>query len=214
MKKVLLSVHPKWCELIFNGKKTIEVRKNIPKLEPPFEVLVYCTMPKERWIVGHQIFFNDTLYTLPTGELKLGDALELRADWLGKYDANNFLNGKVIGSFICDRIFELKINGDDYGNYWHEWDDEGDIQDMCLFYEELETYLGKSVGHGWHITEPKLFDKPKELWEFYVSCKKNRQTADENCKGCPYAYAGVTTGELYCDNALTRPPMSWCYVEE
>lgn len=217
MKKVLLSVHPKWCELIFNGKKTIEVRKNIPKLEPPFEVLVYCTMPKERWSVGHQIFFNDTLYTLPTGELKLGDALELIADWLGKYDANNFLNGKVIGSFICDRIFELKINGDDYGNYWHEWDDEGDIQDMCLFYEELETYLGKSVGHGWHITEPKLFDKPKELSEFYIPCKWY-----EKGKGCPedcalFDYDGaIDETDDFCQGKrpITRPPQSFCYVEE
>lgn len=33
MKKILLSVHPKWCKMIFNGKKTIEVRRNRPKLE-------------------------------------------------------------------------------------------------------------------------------------------------------------------------------------
>lgn len=214
MKKVLLSVHPKWCELIFNGKKTIEVRKNIPKLEPPFEVLVYCTMPKERWSVGHQIFFNDTLYTLPTGELKLGDALELIADWPGKYDANNFLNGKVIGSFICDRIFELKINGDDYGNYWHEWDDEGDIQDMCLSYEELETYLGKSVGHGWHITEPKLFDTPKPLSKFKKPCGRTMP-----CARCGYSELIWNNGEKQFDYvckrpSLTRPPQSWYYVED
>lgn len=43
MKKILLVVHPKWCKMIFNGKKTIEVRRNRPKLEPPFEVLVYET---------------------------------------------------------------------------------------------------------------------------------------------------------------------------
>lgn len=29
MKKILLSVRPKYCELIFNGKKTIEVRDRI-----------------------------------------------------------------------------------------------------------------------------------------------------------------------------------------
>lgn len=31
MKKVLISIHPKWCELIFSGEKTIEVRKTAPK---------------------------------------------------------------------------------------------------------------------------------------------------------------------------------------
>ena len=32
MKKVLISIHPKWCKLIFSGEKTIEVRKTAPKL--------------------------------------------------------------------------------------------------------------------------------------------------------------------------------------
>lgn len=44
--------------------------------------------------------------------------------------------------------------------------------------------------------------------------RKNKQTADESCKGCVYAYKGTTTGEIYCDNALTRPPQSFCYVED
>lgn len=213
MKAVILSLRPQWCEKIFNGSKSIEVRKTCPKLEPPFEVLVYCTMPKERWSVGHQIFYNDTLYTLPTGELKIGDALELMADWMRKYNEDNFLNGKVIGSFVCDRIVDIQSNGDDCGNYWHEWDDECGIEAMCLSYEELETYLGKSVGYGWHITEPKLFDKPRELCEFYAPCRKGKETADESCKGCSYAFKGVSTGEIICDNAITRPPQSFCYIE-
>ena len=45
-KKVLLSVKLEWCEKIFSGEKTIEVRKSAPKLKPPFEVLVYMTKPK------------------------------------------------------------------------------------------------------------------------------------------------------------------------
>lgn len=243
MKKILLSVRPKYCELIFNGKKTIEVRRTRPKLEPPFEVLVYCTMPKERWSVGHQIFHNDTLYTLPTGELKTGDALELRADWLGKYNEDNFLNGKVIGSFICDKItrYESEFWDDDtyeriqepweppdfseYGEY--EYDTIGINSEFygagvelskqsCLSWNELRSYVGQGIRnfYGWHITEPKLFDEPKEFYELYAPCKKNKQTADENCKGCAYAYKGVTTGKIYCDNVLTRPPQSFCYVED
>lgn len=43
MQAVMLSVQPKWCELIANGKKTIEVRKRRPKLETPFKVYIYCT---------------------------------------------------------------------------------------------------------------------------------------------------------------------------
>ena len=43
MKSVLISVQPKWCELIVSGKKTIEVRKTRPKLETPFKVYIYET---------------------------------------------------------------------------------------------------------------------------------------------------------------------------
>ncbi len=35
-KSVLISIQPKWCELIASGKKTVEVRKTKPKLETPF----------------------------------------------------------------------------------------------------------------------------------------------------------------------------------
>lgn len=43
MKSVLISIQPKWCELIASGKKTVEVRKTAPKLEPPFKCYIYCT---------------------------------------------------------------------------------------------------------------------------------------------------------------------------
>ncbi len=43
---VLISIRPKWCELIASGKKTIEVRKTCPKLETPFKVYIYQALPK------------------------------------------------------------------------------------------------------------------------------------------------------------------------
>lgn len=113
------------------------------------------------------------------------------------------------------RVFELKINGDDYGNYWHEWDDEGDIQDMCLSYEELETYLGKSVGYGWHISDLKIYDKPKELSDFskYGYKYLGGCCVNNNCKN--YVYNGYyQPPECKIDGCfLKRPPQSWCYVE-
>ena len=42
-KSVLLSIKPKYCELIASGKKTIEVRKTKPKLETPFKCYIYET---------------------------------------------------------------------------------------------------------------------------------------------------------------------------
>ena len=152
MKAVMLSLRPQWCEKIFNGSKTIEVRKSRPSIPTPFTVYVYCTKGKSY------------LYKNPNdGELFLDRNGSYRG---GDYE-DRFLTGKVIGSFVCDRIVDIQSSGDDCGNYWHEWSDESDISDMCLSYEELEMYLGKQVGYGWHITEPKLFDKPRGLGEFY-----------------------------------------------
>lgn len=47
MKAILLSIQPKWCELIASGRKTVEVRKTKPKLETPFKVYIYMT--KGKW---------------------------------------------------------------------------------------------------------------------------------------------------------------------
>lgn len=46
-KAVLLSIQPKWCELIASGKKTIEVRKTKPKLPTPFKCYIHQT--KRTW---------------------------------------------------------------------------------------------------------------------------------------------------------------------
>uniref|UniRef100_UPI004024AD72 hypothetical protein n=1 Tax=Eubacterium sp. TaxID=142586 RepID=UPI004024AD72 len=34
------------------GYKTIEVRKTMPNLHPPFKCYIYCTLPKERFSIG------------------------------------------------------------------------------------------------------------------------------------------------------------------
>ena len=46
-KAVLISIKPKWCELIASGKKTVEVRKTNPKLDTPFKCYIYCTKAKD-----------------------------------------------------------------------------------------------------------------------------------------------------------------------
>lgn len=193
MKAVLLSIRPNWCEKIFNGEKTIEVRRTRPKLEPPFTVYVYQTKIKFK-VKNWQENFQSIVFT-PNGGVEEG-------------------NGKVIGSFVCDRVFELEISGDDCGNYWHEWDDEGDIQDMCLSYEELETYLGKSVGYGWHISDLKIYDKPRDITEFaiYGRCAQECSEYDICMK-----YDSEETRVECLDFAkapLKRASQSWCYVEE
>ena len=60
MKSVLISIQPKWVELIASGKKTIEVRKTKPKLETPFKCYIYCTQGKlkDLGIINHNTYIN------------------------------------------------------------------------------------------------------------------------------------------------------------
>lgn len=45
-KAVLFSVKPWWVSMIATGKKTVEVRKTRPKLDTPFKVYIYQTLPR------------------------------------------------------------------------------------------------------------------------------------------------------------------------
>ena len=47
MRAILMSIKHKWCEKIFSGEKTIEVRKTAPKLKPPFKVYMYESLGKK-----------------------------------------------------------------------------------------------------------------------------------------------------------------------
>lgn len=177
-KAVLISIKPQWAKKIFEGKKTIEIRRTHPSIDMPFKVYVYQTKHK-----GGKAIVSEALNSVYGG-------------------------GKVIGSFVCDRIREiipLGLRGFKLGAEW--------LKEMCLSKEQLDEYGGLKTLYSWHITEPKLFDKPRELCEFYAPCRKGKETADESCKGCSYAFKGVSTGEIICDNAITRPPQSFCYIE-
>ena len=176
MKAVLISIHPKYCKLIADGKKTIEVRKTKPKLETPFKVYIYCTKPSKKYqtICGCMVINTDELYRLPNGKIKHDWSGELMC-CNGEYTKDNFLNGKVIGEFVCDRIAGEgeTIRGND-----------------CLTVEELQDYCNGKDIYFWHITDPKIYDKPKELGEFFTPMGKRPSYMIE------------------------RPPQSWCYVEE
>ena len=193
MKSVLISIQPEWCMKIFNYEKTIEIRKHFPQnIKLPFQVFVYETLGKHKGC-GRCVDVHCPIRSLD-----------------GCYEGG----GAIIGSFVCDRVVDIQSNGDDCGNYWHEWDDDCDIEAMCLSYEELETYLGKSVGYGWHITEPKLFEKPRDIAEFalYGKCAQECSEYDICMK-----YDDEETRVECPDFAkvpLKRAPRSWCYVEE
>lgn len=213
-KAVLISIQPKWCELIANGKKTVEVRKTKPKLSTPFKVYIYCTKAKEFFSIGGGVYAAfDELYRLPSGEIKFGDSFELAADWAEKYDKDNFLNGKVIGEFVCDRIDEIRVVDTDLMRY-ATVNDKADMfisQKACLDVDDLFDYLWPKRGYGWHISDLVIYDKPKELGDFQ---KYGALSYDDWLYGI---YNGTTTS-VYEDYLkpfkVIHAPQSWCYVEE
>lgn len=177
MKAVMISIQAKWVAHIINSEKTIEVRKTAPKLETPFKCYIYCTKAKDN-------------YHIITG-----------LDWCtGKFTR---LDGKVIGEFICDEIFNTDdwIYSDEIAHIFTE-------KNMCLSYKELAEYLNGKVGYCWHISALKIYDEPKDISEFNTLCKMPKEV---NCENCPFYdwYEAKCVGRK-----LTRPPQSWCYVEE
>ena len=190
MKDVLISIQPKWCELIASGKKTVEVRKTKPKIDTPFKCYIYCTLS------GSNEFFKE-------------DCNSDIAEWNKSKMA--LKKGKVIGEFVCDRAEYVRNYGDMVDSY--------DCIASCLSAHEIIEYAKDKNGnfvytYGWHISDLVIYDKPKELSEFYTLCYSGCSNCDYLSES--YSYAGGR--ELFCTvsnkKPIIRPPQSWCYVEQ
>lgn len=140
MKSVLISIQPKWCELIASGKKTIEVRKTAPKLQTPFKCYIYETK-------GLSSYFVEEKNTRNKGCLSKAR-----------------VGGKVIGEFMCDRVDELyQCNS----GYVREKACLSSKEFFAYLGIPNNTHGGYySKAFGWHITKLKIYEEPKELGKF------------------------------------------------
>lgn len=202
MKAVMISIQSKWVEKIASGQKTIEVRKTAP--EVPFKAYIYCTKAKP-------YLYKEAN---PPFELFLDSQL---------YEGNGYddrlFSGKVVGEFVCDKIIEWQY---DRGHQYYV-----DYPDDCTSYfpylkchseatglkcSEIEK-LGKGKTlYGWHISDLKIYGKPKELSEFERPC-----TYKGICYSCErFRPNGIPLLAPYgfCETKITRAPQGWCYVEE
>lgn len=186
-KAVMLSIRPKWVKKIANGEKTIEVRKTKPKLETPFKAYIYCTMPDAK--APHNIL-----------ELHGADGKIRKA------------NGKVIGEFTCDRIYKIDKDSTDFLfkvgglSVYKQAAEEKCGLCVAMTDDELHGYLGHYQGYGWHISDLRIYDTPRELSEF--------QRAIDPCVFCMERIARECTDCKKWGGDIKRPPQSWCYVEE
>ena len=166
MKAVLISIQPKWCELIASGRKTIEVRKTRPKIETPFKCYIYMTSKGNK----------------PIKEIETPNGFAY-------VEVDYKMAGKVIGEFVCDEMIEDKRgeNTDVFSKF------------ALLSLDEQKKYGANKPLYGWHISDLKIYEKPKELGEF------------GNYKTEWIQWYHSDDKVFY---PLTRPPQSWCYVEE
>lgn len=211
MKAVLMSVHPQWCAKIFNGEKTIEVRKTRPLIDMPFKVYVYCTKKRMTRVPSMYAYLhkNEPRVCAEYGTIEtwgeIGDVIV--NPHLASKHVSFGMHGKVVGEFVCEGVrayipfglrgFELSLKR---------------LEQMCLSKEQLDKYGGLKTLYGWHVTEPKLFEKPRDITEFAIFGK----CADE-CSEYDFCARDIAEDRVACKcfkrTFLKRPPQSWVYVE-
>lgn len=200
MKNILIAIRPQWVEKITSGKKTIEVRKTAPQ-EVPFKAYIY-----ESRNGGHRCKHcneKDSCYSYAPKNV-------------GCYNGS----GKVIGEFICDRIDEYKYVycdhpeigypvGYDCGDNWYDIDDE-DLQKACLTEEEFKRYCNGKPLYGWHISDLKIYDRPRNLSEFRKSGFMTEEEWLFNLYPNTHCHYEAWAKKF----EITRPPQSWMYIED
>ena len=119
------------------------------------------------------------------------DARRLRGSW-----------GQVIGEFTCERIAPITYDG---GRLWCPTN-AAFSPATCLSQAEIIAYIGdKGRCYGWHISDLRIYDTPRELSEF--------QRAIDPCVFCMERIARECTDCKKWGGNIKRPPQSWCYVE-
>ena len=82
------------------------------------------------------------------------------------------------------------------------------LKDSCLTHEELDNYGKGKPLYGYRVTALKIYDKPRELGEFY-------RCSDGKCQSynCKSKYCGIV---IECGNLeqLTRPPQNYIKIME
>lgn len=194
-KAVMTSASPQECERIARGEQTMLVMKTKPRLETPFKGYLCCKN-------GKPYLYREAN---PPYDLFLDSDLYRGGDY-----EKRFLSGKVIGEFVCDEIDKMLPDYNPatkqffYNDDWQH--NDWNSIDYCLSVDELNGYGRGKTLYGWHISNLKIYDKPKDLSVFRKAC--------DGFVDCIFCSRHIRDKYGSCDKRLTRPPQSWQYVEE
>jgi hypothetical protein len=177
---ILASLKPYYYYLIGERKKTIEVRKTALK-NLPQDIAFYMSKDEKSFA-------------------------KIPKEFQEKY-RKHF--GKIGMRVICDEVDKWKYLPDCYSEDKDEkmyYISSADGAAACLTYDEIENYGESKTLYGWHISDLKIYDKPRELSEFRISC--NRKNLCYSCNRF--------TGKPWdiCNSTITRPPQSYMRVKE
>lgn len=211
-KSILMSIHPEPCEYIFRNIKKREIRKVLPQVEFPCKVYVYMTQEK-RLAAFFKKGDSTGAYDDKGNEICFDQNVPVR-----RY---NSYAQKVIGEFICTGYDKLVHCGTTNHNVTIQlMDDNYNTRPLtkeflnlcCLSYKQLEDYSKGGDLYALHITDAKLYKHPKKLYEFHKPCINPGMRICELCEFADFENTDVLHPK--CTNVITRPPQSFCYVEE
>jgi predicted transcriptional regulator len=195
-KCIILSVKPQYLHKIITGKKTIEIRKSMPKCEYPIDVYLYCTKGDiNLYKVFKEVYmYFDMGVAEPFADFKYYELSGYDYSNKGKarfYTENGFydeiyrkLNGKIVAKFTLNKVdkYISSSYSEKYSYYpyyrkiTHKTGSEIKIHDvlniqtrMCLSEEEFSDYGKGKPLYAWHIDNLQFFKKPMELRELYRS---------------------------------------------
>lgn len=193
-KVILMSIRPKYVIKILKGEKTIEIRKRFPKDYIGW-VYIYCTL-------GQGLVFDSE------GKGLVNSKLFPYAKNCPEHD--RLINGKVVARFWCDKVDKVHLRFEKYCA--GELSQDGLLKYACLTEQELDNYLWSNIccGYAIHITKLKIFDKPKEIKEFYkVGCEEyfTKHVFVDHPNFRP-----IYESELK-QFQFTRAPQSYCFIE-
>ena len=211
MRAILISDHAKWCSLMMNGEKTIEIRKNkalanvtqkLIEENGYAEFYVYCSKDSKNLLhknCADIYWVEDKDFQAKNKKLGL--------------QTQSILNGKVVFKFRCYNVEEILIKPN--GNYYtNTLSNNKLLAQSCLSQKEIFEYTNAHIskiggywfsGYAIHISDLEIFDRPRELGEFKVNKKYW-------CDKCPYQY-GTCLPKCEELKPLTKAPKSYQFIE-
>ena len=174
-REVLISIRPKYCELIANGEKTIEVRKTRPRITTPFKCYIYCTKDFYRKGDG---YFQGKCCGKVIGEFVCKHITDIQVLNKGLF-TGGYPNGSctwvVQNSALTAKDIKEYANGKEWVYGWH-------ISNLVIYDEpkalskfyNYDTTYNNAFGWAFSEEEKRVYLKrPPQSWCYVQEMSNN-----------------------------------------